>query len=54
MCELAVVKIGTKGAMIKQGDEVVHVGIMAAAKRVDTTERGISTLRGSWRDFATG
>ena len=40
MCELAVVKIGTKGAMIKQGDEVVHVGIMAAAKRVDTTGAG--------------
>ena len=40
MCELAVVKIGIKGAMIKQGDEVVHVGIMAAAKRVDTTGAG--------------
>ena len=40
MCELAVVRIGIKGAMIKQGDEVVHVGIMAAAKRVDTTGAG--------------
>ena len=40
MCELAIVKIGTKGAIIKQGDEVVHVGIMAAAKRVDTTGAG--------------
>ncbi len=40
MCRLAVVKIGTKGALIKQGDEVVHVGIMAAAKRVDTTGAG--------------
>ena len=40
MCSLAVVKIGTKGALIKQGDEVVHVGIMAAAKRVDTTGAG--------------
>ena len=40
MCELAVVKIGIKGAMIKHGDEVVHVGIMAAAKRVDTTGAG--------------
>ena len=40
MCELAVVKIGTKGALIKHGDEVVHVGIMAAAKRVDTTGAG--------------
>lgn len=40
MCELAVVKIGIRGALIKQGDEVVHVGIMAAAKRVDTTGAG--------------
>lgn len=40
MCELAVVKIGIKGALIKRGDEVVHVGIMAAAKRVDTTGAG--------------
>lgn len=40
MCELAVVKIGMRGALIKQGDEVVHVGIMAAAKRVDTTGAG--------------
>ncbi len=40
MASLAVVKIGIKGALIKQGDEVVHVGIMAAAKRVDTTGAG--------------
>lgn len=40
MTQLAVVKIGTKGALIKQGGEVVHVGIMAAAKRVDTTGAG--------------
>ncbi|MBR5850662.1 MAG: adenosine kinase [Alistipes sp.] len=40
MCELAVVKIGTKGALIKHGSEVIHVGIMAAAKRVDTTGAG--------------
>ena len=40
MTELAVVKIGIKGALIKRGDEVVHVGIMAAAKRVDTTGAG--------------
>ena len=30
MCELAVVKIGTRGALIKRGEELVHVGIMAA------------------------
>ena len=40
MCELAIVKIGTRGALIKRGDEVLHAGIMAAAKRVDTTGAG--------------
>ena len=40
ICDLAVVKIGMKGALIKRGGEVVHVGIMAAAKRVDTTGAG--------------
>jgi sugar/nucleoside kinase (ribokinase family) len=40
MCELAIVKIGMRGALIKCGDEVTHVGIMAAAKRVDTTGAG--------------
>lgn len=40
LCELAVVKIGMRGALIKHGGEVVHVGIMAAAKRVDTTGAG--------------
>lgn len=40
-CDLAVVKIGTRGALIKEkGHEAVHVGIMAAAKRVDTTGAG--------------
>lgn len=40
LCELAVVKIGMKGALIKQGEQVVHVGIMKAAERVDTTGAG--------------
>lgn len=40
LCSLSVVKIGMKGALIKQGERVVHVGIMAAAKRVDTTGAG--------------
>lgn len=39
-CELTIVKVGIKGAYIKSGDEVTHVGIMAAAKRVDTTGAG--------------
>ncbi len=40
LCELTIVKIGIKGALIKRGNEAVHVGIMAAAKRVDTTGAG--------------
>jgi len=40
MAGLSVVKIGTRGALIKRDGEVVHVGIMAAAKRVDTTGAG--------------
>lgn len=40
VCELTVVKVGIKGAYIKRGDEFHHVGIMAAAKRVDTTGAG--------------
>ena len=40
MCELAVVKVGTRGAYIKCSGEVIHVGIMAAARRVDTTGAG--------------
>ena len=40
MCELTVVKIGRKGALIKLGDEVVQVGIEESARRVDTTGAG--------------
>lgn len=40
MCELTIVKIGMRGALIKRGEEFVHVGIMEAAKRVDTTGAG--------------
>lgn len=40
ICPLAIVKIGTRGAYIKHNGEVIHVGIMAAAKRVDTTGAG--------------
>ena len=43
LCELAVVKVGIKGALIKRGSEVVHVGSMAAAKRVDTTGAGVAS-----------
>jgi sugar/nucleoside kinase (ribokinase family) len=40
MTDLAIVKTGMNGALIKQGPEVVHVGIMKAARRVDTTGAG--------------
>lgn len=40
ICDLVVVKVGMKGALIKHGSEIIHVGIMAAAKRVDTTGAG--------------
>ena len=40
VCKMTNVKIGTKGALIKNGGVVVHVGIMAAAKRIDTTGAG--------------
>jgi sugar/nucleoside kinase (ribokinase family) len=40
MTELAVVKTGMSGALIKNGSEVVHVDIMKAALRVDTTGAG--------------
>lgn len=53
MCELAVVKIGIKGAMIKQGDEVVHVGIMPRPNAWTQRVRATSTPRDSFRDSAT-
>ena len=40
VCELTVVKIGIRGAYIRYQGETLHVGIMAAAKRVDTTGAG--------------
>jgi len=40
-CRIAVVKIGTRGAYIRRGnEEVLHVGILAAAHRLDTTGAG--------------
>lgn len=40
MCEIAIVKIGLGGAHIKCGEEVLHVGVLEAAIRVDTTGAG--------------
>jgi sugar/nucleoside kinase (ribokinase family) len=39
MCELAIVKIGKDGSLIKRGDEILKVDTMEA-KRVDTTGAG--------------
>ena len=40
MCEIAVVKVGKNGALIKRGAECVRVGIMEECVRVDTTGAG--------------
>jgi sugar/nucleoside kinase (ribokinase family) len=40
MCTLTVVKIGIRGAYIRYKGDTIHVGIMKAAKRVDTTGAG--------------
>ena len=40
LTDLAVVKTGVRGALIKQGAEVAQVGILEAARRVDTTGAG--------------
>lgn len=53
-CELAVVKIGKRGALIRRSDERVHVGIMAAAKRVDTTGAGDFYAAGFLAGLAEG
>jgi sugar/nucleoside kinase (ribokinase family) len=53
-CELAVVKIGVHGALIKHRDTVTHVGIMAAAKRVDTTGAGDFYAAGFMTDLCSG
>lgn len=39
MCDIAVVKIGKRGSIIKQGDNVFHAGVIDA-KCVDTTGAG--------------
>ncbi len=40
LCDMVVVKIGTKGALIKCDDQIVHTGIDTQATRVDTTGAG--------------
>lgn len=40
LAEIAVVKVGKEGAYIRQGKELLHVGIMSEAVRVDTTGAG--------------
>ena len=39
-CSLAVVKVGTQGAYIRREGRTEHVGILAEARRVDTTGAG--------------
>ena len=40
LCPLVVVKVGMRGAYIKHNGHVDHVGILASARRVDTTGAG--------------
>ncbi len=40
ICELAVVKVGGRGALIRRGEECVKVGVVESARRVDTTGAG--------------
>lgn len=54
MCDIAIVKIGMKGALIKYRDEILHVGIMAAAKRVDTTGAGDFYAAGFMHGLCSG
>lgn len=53
-CTLAVVKAGTRGAYIKYRGKVDHVGIMAAARRVDTTGAGDFYAAGFLYGFCKG
>ena len=39
-CELVVVKIGKRGALVRRGEESLQVGILESAVRVDTTGAG--------------
>lgn len=39
MCDIAVVKVGKQGSLIKQGNEVIRVGVIPA-KAIDTTGAG--------------
>lgn len=54
LCEIAIVKIGIRGALIKREDEVVHVGVMKAAKRVDTTGAGDFYAAGFMHGLCSG
>lgn len=39
-CGIAVVKLGSKGAMIKRGNEICHIGVVKADRVMDTTGAG--------------
>ncbi|MDD3107932.1 MAG: adenosine kinase [Alistipes sp.] len=40
LCEIVVVKVGTRGAYVKYRGKVDHVGILSSARRVDSTGAG--------------
>ncbi|PIF05192.1 MAG: adenosine kinase [Draconibacterium sp.] len=45
MCELAIVKVGKEGSLIKKGNEIVEIGVIPA-KAIDTTGAGDSYAAG--------
>ncbi|MCK3684276.1 adenosine kinase [Maribellus sp. YY47] len=52
-CELAIVKVGKEGSMIKHGDEVTRIGIVPA-KAVDTTGAGDAYAAGFFYGLTKG
>ncbi len=53
MCEIAVVKVGSKGAYVQRGDEVVTIGPIPA-KVIDTTGAGDLWAGGFLAEYAKG
>ncbi|MCY1721654.1 adenosine kinase [Prolixibacteraceae bacterium Z1-6] len=52
-CEITIVKVGKSGSMIKQGDEVIKVGIIPA-KALDTTGAGDAYAAGFFYGLTMG
>lgn len=53
LCEIAVVKIGARGSLIKRGDEVLRIGV-PTVKAVDTTGAGDLYAAGFLHGYSMG